>query len=71
MSLDTSAIKAKYVIVMYENGAQFISPIKDLDGFLEGELSGLDEAKPETTVSFRLVDMTDEQYAKLPEFVGP
>lgn len=60
--------KSKYIrIVNIEAGGSYIQPTSELNTALDGELDDLTEP---ITIRFEAVEMTDEEYAKLPEFAG-
>lgn len=59
----------KYIEIELKNGGKYIQPKKDLMQAVDGELDDLEGAE-EITLTFRHVEMTDEEYAALPEFNG-
>lgn len=54
----------RYVQPFPPNGAKRVSSI------LEDELDDIDYLEPGTTIVFTVVEMSEEEYAKLPEFEG-
>jgi len=59
----------KYIKITLHGYGSYIQPISELSAALEGELDGLDIGY-KATLTFEPVDITDEEYNKLPEFMG-
>jgi hypothetical protein len=66
--------KSKYIkITNVEAGGSYIQPTAEIFNAIDGELDGLEEGIPgdrAITLRFEAVEMTDEEYAALPEFAG-
>jgi hypothetical protein len=58
-----------YVEIELHGGSKYIQPKDQLVQAIDGELQEI-EWHEEITLTFRHVEMTDEEYAKLPEFTG-
>lgn len=61
--------KEKFFKVKLIGGSSYIQPESELKNVLDGELDGL-ELGDKVLLEFSLVDITREQYEKLPEFSG-
>ncbi len=63
--------KAKYVKItnVTAGGSHYVQPVTEIHSALDGELDCLAEGGP-ITLKFEAVEMTDEEYAALPEFPG-
>lgn len=52
-------------------GGSYIQSREDVSGALEAELlDGLEYEEPDVSVTFTVVEMSQEEYDKLPEFMG-
>ena len=61
----------KYVKVTRSDvQGSYIQPVKDLAGCVEGEFDGIEYTDPGVSVTLTVVEMSEEEYAKLPEFTG-
>lgn len=59
----------KCIKIHLVGGATYIQKASEIDTAIEGELDGVESGQ---TISLELtpVEMTEEEYAKLPEFTG-
>jgi len=48
----------------------YIQPVKDIPGIVQGELDDIEYLSPGVSVALTVVEMPEEEYAKLPEFAG-
>ena len=62
-------MNCKYIKIKLHGGNSYIQPILDLLTAIDGELDGL-EIGDKITIDLEPVEMTDEEYNKLPEFTG-
>ena len=59
----------KFVKMYLQGGNSYIQPRDEVCNAVDGELDALDEHN-EIVLRFTLIDMTEEEYQKLPEFAG-
>ena len=59
----------KYIKIKLHGGNSYIQPVLDLLTAIDGELDGL-EIGDKITIDLEPVEMTNEEYNKLPEFTG-
>lgn len=62
-------MRHKYVRVKLHGGNSYIHPTNNLLDALDGELDGVDIGD-KITLDFEPVEMTDDEYKALPEFMG-
>lgn len=60
---------SNYVEIELKGGGKYIQPKDQIAQAVVGELDDL-EWQEEITLTFRHVNMSDEDYSKLPEFQG-
>ena len=61
--------KYKYVRVKLHGGGSYIQAIDELHYALDGELDGVSLGES-ITITFTPVNITDQEYLNLPEFMG-
>lgn len=59
---------SKYIQVTHSDGGKMICRFDQLKNILDGEFDGFDMVGH--SITFTVVEMTDEEYEKLPEFTG-
>jgi hypothetical protein len=59
----------RYIKIKLHGGGSYIQPALEILNAIDGELDGL-EIGDKITIDLELVEMTDEEYNKLPEFTG-
>ena len=59
----------KYIKIKLHGGNSYIQPVLDILTAIDGELDGL-EIGDKITIDLEPVEMTNEEYNKLPEFTG-
>jgi len=59
----------KYVKITLHGGNSYIQPVPDLPTAIDGELDGVPIGE-KITLSLEPVELTDEEYNNLPEFMG-
>ena len=57
----------KYVKISLLGGGSYVQPMDRLMDAIDGEMDG---APKGTTIKLVVVEMSDEEYRKLPEFTG-
>lgn len=61
----------KYVRVARSDGVgSYIQDGKNLPGMIQGELDGLQDMDVGTRIVLTVVEMTEDEYRMLPEFMG-
>ena len=60
---------ARYIRITLRGGGSYIQPRSDLMDAINAELDDLED-NDEIVLHFQAVEMTDEEYEKLPEFWG-
>jgi hypothetical protein len=61
----------KYIKVTRSNvKGSYIQEKRDLMGIIDGEFDDLDYLDPGVSITLTVVEMPEEEYAKLPEFSG-
>ena len=48
----------------------YIQPVKDVPGIVQGELDNIEDLSPGVSVTLTVVEMPEEEYDNLPEFMG-
>lgn len=59
----------KYIKIKLHGGNSYIESMKNICNALDGELDGV-EFGDTITLDFTPINITDEEYEKLPEFTG-
>jgi hypothetical protein len=62
-------MKHKYIRIQLQGGGHYIEKTANILTVLDGELDGV-EANRTIVLEITPVNMTDEDYSKLPEFLG-
>jgi hypothetical protein len=56
---------------LYPGGYGHICDLKDLKNIIDSELDGIEEwAETDEMIQIKIIDVSDEEYIKLGEFVG-
>lgn len=62
-------MRHKYIKIKLHGGSTYVQPANALADALDGDLDGVDVGD-EITMTFAPIDITDEEYERLPEFTG-
>ena len=61
----------KYIrITRSDTPGGYVDLVKNTAGLVDAELDGIDYLDPGTSVTLTVVEMSEREYAELPEFTG-
>jgi hypothetical protein len=62
-------MRYRHVKIKLHGGGVYIQPVSEILNAIDGELDGV-ELGDKITIDFEPVELTDEEYNNLPEFMG-